>query len=505
MNLGRILSSVVRPRIALGLFSFLLVLASWAIASPVGSGPDDNFHLASAYCGQGLRSGLCEPGSTPLERRVPNGLLSAHKCYFEIEASASCLTEDRVLENPVLGYFTPNTRRLYPPVFYYFSSYFASSNLVGSVLGMRVFNLFVVFAMLTLTYRHASHSQKGGLAITWCVLLIPLGFFTISSNNPTSWAIAGTGTFLVNLITLLESNSTKQTISSALLVALSFALACGSRGDSGYFLLVGLAIGALLSWTSMKPIARQYFLICCIPFTLLTFWFTARASQSTVIFDGLTGTSAKRSSTGLIQNNLENIVSLLFGQFGYNGNTRLGNLGWFNTPIPPTASLIATSLFVTLCIIMFTYLDKLGKIVSAVSLTLLIFLPMSVLQRDHVLVGDYVQPRYLLPLMIMLTTTLISRFVKDCQQHVLQQMKLYYVVGLSVAHSMSLHACIRRYIDAYGSGYGEPFFNLDKHIQWWWWSLGPSPMTVWFTGSISFLLFSLFAMNHLDKRPQEQF
>ena len=34
----------------------ILALACWALASPVGSSPDDNFHLASIWCAGGNES-----------------------------------------------------------------------------------------------------------------------------------------------------------------------------------------------------------------------------------------------------------------------------------------------------------------------------------------------------------------------------------------------------------------------------------------------------------------
>ena len=40
--------------------ALLVVFGSWAVTSPVGSSPDDDYHLSSIWCAGGERSGVCE-------------------------------------------------------------------------------------------------------------------------------------------------------------------------------------------------------------------------------------------------------------------------------------------------------------------------------------------------------------------------------------------------------------------------------------------------------------
>ena len=43
--------------------AFFVTCAGWALASPVGAAPDDDYHLASIWCAQGEREGVCvRPG-----------------------------------------------------------------------------------------------------------------------------------------------------------------------------------------------------------------------------------------------------------------------------------------------------------------------------------------------------------------------------------------------------------------------------------------------------------
>ena len=131
----RTLNRVVAVCVPILLF---LTLVAWAYASTVGSSPDDDFHLASIWCGIGLREGLCEDSGDPATRLVPAALLDANCYAHRPEISGACW-------NPAaegLG----ETRRefdtgpLYPPLFYAVMSVFAGPDIQTSVLLMRIAN-----------------------------------------------------------------------------------------------------------------------------------------------------------------------------------------------------------------------------------------------------------------------------------------------------------------------------------------------------------------------------
>jgi hypothetical protein len=71
---------------------FLVVaLGAWAYASPMGSSPDDNFHLTSIWCGQASPDAICAEGDSAVTRTVPAILLEA-PCYaYKPELSAECI------------------------------------------------------------------------------------------------------------------------------------------------------------------------------------------------------------------------------------------------------------------------------------------------------------------------------------------------------------------------------------------------------------------------------
>ena len=70
---GRVRSAVATLRsrfrlIALAPALVLVAVGAWAFASPAGSAPDDEFHLASIWCANDARTDLCKPGTQEGER-----------------------------------------------------------------------------------------------------------------------------------------------------------------------------------------------------------------------------------------------------------------------------------------------------------------------------------------------------------------------------------------------------------------------------------------------------
>ena len=76
---------------SISIVSAIMTLGAWAFASPIGSTPDDDYHLVSIWCGQGFRDGICEEGSEPREVVVRETLMEYPFCYaFNPDDTATC-------------------------------------------------------------------------------------------------------------------------------------------------------------------------------------------------------------------------------------------------------------------------------------------------------------------------------------------------------------------------------------------------------------------------------
>ncbi len=131
-----------------------IVLSTWALASPPGSSPDDEFHLASIWCATGVGSTTC-PQENDGEVLLPKAIAVApgqgKPCFVPYpDTSGLCL-------------FTGNTNELvphsedrinsgaYPPVYYRVMHGWVSSHAVASATLMRLFNGALAVALLFAT------------------------------------------------------------------------------------------------------------------------------------------------------------------------------------------------------------------------------------------------------------------------------------------------------------------------------------------------------------------
>ena len=153
--------------------ALLIALVSWAFASPIGASPDDDYHLPSIWCGQGIREGLCEPGDSEAARTVPAALTKASACFaFNPAQSAACaLPDSSVMVSTTRGNFVGD----YPPVFYSTMSIFAGPDIGLSTLLMRAFNaLLFVGISVALFFLLPTH-RRSSLAVGAAISLVPLG------------------------------------------------------------------------------------------------------------------------------------------------------------------------------------------------------------------------------------------------------------------------------------------------------------------------------------------
>jgi hypothetical protein len=118
-------------------------------------------------------------------------------------------------------------------------------------------------------------------------------------------------------------------------------------------------------------------------------------------------------------------------------------------------------------------------------------IPTIVLVQSQAQVGSQVQPRYILPLLILLAQ--VALFRREPSRGELSALQLRLVVAaLSVTAAISLHFNMRRYV----TGSDVAGWNLDNGREWWW-AIPATPMTVWVLGSLAFAAALFLATRNL--------
>jgi len=182
----------------------------------------------------------------------------------------------------------------------------------------------------------------------------------------------------------------------------------------------------------------------------------------------------------LLWSNFWNIPGLWLGIFG---GSPWGALGWLDTPMPQIVLAGTLAVLVTIFIVAIRTADSQKLIAIGIMAIALWGMPLYLLQLGGFVAGEQVQPRYMLPLMMVLLGIMV--LTPKGEPLLKKPGELWFVLGaLSLANAIALHSNLRRYT----TGIKVQGFNLDSPIEWWWRFLPDAigPTALWAIGAVSF-------------------
>lgn len=453
----------------------LLCGGAWALSSPVGSSPDDSYHMATIWCvgatdGPGPCRELRDGPEGERTVKVP-GLVGGGQCYaFDPTASASC--QDTLRGTRVST--TAVDDGGYPGGYYRFMHLFVGDSVVKSVLTMRMVNVVIAALLLTAIGLASGPGARRLATYATTVTLVPLGWFLIGSVNPSSWAIIGvTGWGLaLNAIFGAPTRRRRQVLTG--LALLSAFLAVNARADAAIYTVIVAVAVCVLHWRAV--LARKWILVVPAIAALMCAWVSLTAGQLGGIADA--SAESERPATEVVTNLVLEWPTLVGGVFGYSFG-----LGWLDTPMP---SLTVLPALMIVAFVAFSGLAQGGwpKVLACLGVGLpMILLPLWTLYRIRYVVGESVQPRYLLPLLpILVGLMLVGRQPRSVLRLTRAQGVLISA-ALTAATGAAIYANIRRYVT------GTDGTMLIDRLEWWWpWA--PDPLVVVLMGGVGFALLS---------------
>lgn len=475
--------------IGAGLLLFL-TLGAWSLSSPVGASPDEDFHLASIWCGQGEREGLCEPGASDQNRLVPMKAIFLLCFAYSPEVSAACQGPEYLDPGFELGETSRVNISQYPEGFYFWNAFLASDNIAVSTVLMRLANslLFSVLAVITWTLlpRRLQFTLVGSVALTF----VPLGMFLVASINPSGWAIQS-GALLLPALIGFFATSGKRRIGLGLVAIIAALMGVGSRGDSAAYVVIAALAAIVLAFQNRRRFYLQAILPVALSFVALFAFLSAGqtglALEGSLNDEAAGGTPQPRIPLAIL--NLATLPAFLPGIFGQGWG-----LGWGDTAMPAAVSVPTFFLFAG---VLFTALRTLDyrKSIALLGIALsAIVIPIYILVQAGVVGGFGVQPRYLMPLITMFIAVALAPSVGTHPTRSaatrLSPMQLWIIaIGLSAAQAVALFSNLHRYVTA-GS------YNLDAEAEWWW-RIDLSPFGTLAIGSVTFaILMTLIACYH---------
>lgn len=449
----------------LALLGVIVWVVAWSFASPIGASPDEDFHLTSTWCLEAGAGSSCKTAyladGTPM---VLSYEAFTQPCFAHLpQVSAAC--QDLGLEK---AYTFRINNGLYPPAYYRALHLLSSDSVAASVLAMRVANGLIFVIGMAAVYALATSHVRHVMGLTLATTIVPVGIFMIASVNPSSWAISGIVIQLFAGLAAASAIRTPQRITLAVLSVAGALIASNARGDAGAYTVV---VALVLTWQTFPLWWRKH------PWLPLVLLAAAVPGVLSFLSSGQTqGVGASGFSTNHRVSNLLEILQLPLGNLGAGA---LGRLGWLDTSMP-AATWGPMVLALGFVVVLGVATMRLQLAPAALGVfVLLVGLPYYMLQRSDFQVGEFLQARYVLPLLILLVGLLLYR--TDAGERGFQVRHSWAIIGMLavIANAAALYANLLRYTN------GSSTDILGDELEWWW-SLPVHPVSLWLAGALGF-------------------
>lgn len=481
------------------LLAVLLVVAvivaslAWVVSSPVGSSPDEDFHVGSMWCPPPVDESGCvlseEDGKTAV--MVPQTAARRFvTCYvLNSNASARCTLEasDDVAA-PTSRWDDGN----YPWGYYQFAHLFVQHSTNRAVLALRAFNALLAIGLLGAIIALADSGLRRAISVALTVAWLPMGFYFIAGMNPSSWAMTGTFAFASALLASTRSEGRRRVGLVACALA-GAVLACTSRGDSAFFLFV-ITVALAFAVPLSRRIVPEACLACVA--SALGIWVMSRTNVAASHLASGSDVSGE-SWWHIMYLNVSALPDYLRGFVGY-----LFGPGWNDVSYQGTVSSGASLVVVALLawsLRSLSWRRVLSALVVAGAIT---GVPVVIGVRGHFSNVEVYQPRYMLPLFaVFLLMLLAPSPARDeggsslgsrpfrVPQGVAGRVGTGLVAAVwALTNARALYLIIERY--AFGrTAHGMPIDlstrNLSDGNEWWWPNAPVGPMAVWVIGALA--------------------
>jgi hypothetical protein len=358
---------------------------------------------------------------------------------------------------------------------------FVGSDATASFLFMRAAGFAVCFGLLLASLVLLARPDRDRVSLYWLLASMPLGLFLFSSVNPSGIAVAGASALFVATVAVFR-NPTPWV--PGIVAAIAAICATGSRSDAVYFCGFALAVGLLCTLpVRSRPGAGQ--LLALLPvIAVLGVRFVLQDSRSLEAVPGASGAHW-----------LQNLIRVP-GIYAQEGTT----LGWMEFGMPEIV-WVGRTLAVGMVVAIGVATARRRRISSLVVVTgAMLLVPVLILAQVNYPYGQWLQARYVLPLLFVLVALMAISFRSD--PAVLSRPQAFTVAILvSLANALALHVTIRRYV----TGSDVSGLNLNSGAEWWWPNIPVGPTAVWVLGCLACLALSLLlagrAATDVEQRP----
>jgi len=465
---------------------------SWAISSPPGSASDEIYHLGSTWCAWGENE-ICQFNGEAMDNGRRDITLTSDfskaGCFRsdmdKVNKSAACYLQDVSQEERFPWEMNSGN---YPGLNYTVLRIFATNNIEASVIAMRFFNYFIFSLLLILAYISLSGKIYFASILSFFVTLIPVSIFFLTSINPSSWTIIGIGFYWAFLWDFLDVEKITERKKIAAGLVLSSILSIGSRSDASIYTLVInflFFISIFFRRKVVKELAMKIALTTTISlWGIIQFFYNKQ-------FEAESKGGEKVSGVELFLQNFAELPKYYLGIFGGRGpEVWPFGLGWFDTQLPIAVPILGVASLLFVLIFVFNKMGLRQRIVVYALPLFMILIPLSILQLRQSNAIYFLQPRYLIPLLIVFigVLTVEIKSVKNKKRII-----SFVLISLTIGNSISLFTNLKRYT-----------VGLDSEVNFfskvdWWWNFPITPGFTWVVGTFAFPIFLYLALSRDTK------
>ena len=415
---------------------YLFFTVGSSIITPAFSGPDDDFHLTSIWCGQGVEIPNCyavAPGEYWSISDVPSDLQTLHSCKpRNVGVSGPCELSGSKNERASIR----SNSGSYPKLYYWVNNLFVNQDIQQSIVRLRVFNSLLLGVLLILALKILPKRNRWMLMVTTIFTAIPFPLFLLGTNNPQTWSLSLIVSFFYVfhfcLLPKEEKVSKNRSIFAGFYLLLVGSMIIGARGDGKVVILFAIGMSLLLN---IKQISRKK-VLSVVSAILSTLILGKYLGIPTPDFGKSTMPS---KDPGYLLHNILEFPGFILGLFGGKGDSGYLALGEFDVPLPS----IAMVAIIFALIVLFSEKSKSegsrGAIFAGTIGTCFIGLYSMHLQGAST--SGYFQPRYLLAFILVLISVVLLERV----EHIPNKKFQIALTSLFIGYLGYLYAVILRY------------------------------------------------------------
>jgi hypothetical protein len=386
-----------------------LMSIAWALASPMGSGPDEPAHIIKAA--SVVRGVLVGPqGDTGNIVEVPRSVAwtATQDCYrFTIDQDAGCAP---VLEGSGAETVTTETSAGYYNPVYYALVGWPTLVFTGEtgLYAVRIVSALISSAMLACAFALVSTWRRRAVAaVGLLVALTPMVIYVNGVVNPSAFEISGSLAVFAAMLSIVLHPSRELLAQRLTILVVSAVLAMGARTVSPLWIALAIALPLLLlGRRGLAQLLRNRAVIASA--VVLAIFAVAAVAWNPISTRLAVDARTTPSSTEGFEVFPDVGRSPLFGFMKMitlsvtNGNDMIGNFGWMDTPVPDTTIVVWTVMLGALALAS-VYLLRKRHAAFGVALALCFFLVPPLIQAAFITTGGYIwQGRYGLPTLTML-------------------------------------------------------------------------------------------------------